>query len=136
MPHPPPHHFVDDTHCMPTLLSDFGKIQKPHKNLRNTNLPLRLLAYTQPCWVIPGCLLALNVGLLLRTAHGTYSRQLSVLRKTLILYGLSEGTGEAHCDLGRAHTVFLATIALYQTPVNAECLEQPDGHQSSSMDRG
>lgn len=37
---------------------------------------------------------------------------------------------------GSAHTVFLATIALYQTPVNAECLERPDGHQSSSMDRG
>lgn len=71
VPVPPPHHFVDDTHCcMPMLSSDFGKIQKPRKNLRNTNLPLRLLAYTQPWWVIPGCLLALNVGMLLRTAQG------------------------------------------------------------------
>lgn len=40
----------------------------------------------------------------------------------------SQRTGEAPCDLGTAHTVFLATIALYQTPVNAECLEQPDEH--------
>lgn len=32
----------------------------------------------------------------------------------------SEATGEAHWDLGRAHTVFLGTIALYQTPVYAE----------------
>lgn len=46
MPHPLPHHFVDGTHCMPMLLSDFGKTQKPHKNLRNTNLPLRLSIYT------------------------------------------------------------------------------------------
>lgn len=54
MPHPLPHHLVDDKHCcMPTLLSDFGKIQKLHKNLRNRTLPLRLLAYTQPCWGHP-----------------------------------------------------------------------------------